>query len=162
MLEDFAIKNGVQSTTRYRKRTGNQKVTKSENPAPSRQTSGRKGGISASKTKSSRQRLKIDASDLRRPVHRPETGRHPYQYQSQHRFSRDFSPLTPSPEEPPQSASPLFTPKSEPFKAPYEVLYSLENVQGVYIDNSPLFSNGYDSAVSPIHDLGQMSASQRY
>ncbi|KAF8865205.1 hypothetical protein BDZ45DRAFT_439246 [Acephala macrosclerotiorum] len=61
VLEPFAIKDGVQSTTRYRKGTSSKKQYPrlggdgSHHPAPSRQLSGRKGGICASKTKLQRQ-----------------------------------------------------------------------------------------------------------
>lgn len=47
-LTEEAIKNGVQSTTRYRK-PGSKKTPKSENPAPQRQRSGAKGGRAARK-----------------------------------------------------------------------------------------------------------------
>lgn len=156
VLEDFAIKDGVQSTTRYRKGTGNKTFTKSENPAPSRQSSGRKGGICASKTKFSRQKTKEDRSDPRRSAQRLDSGRYPYQHQGRSQMTqRQLSPMTPCPESLPSTGS-YFFPKSEPFELPYEEL-CLGNVQGVYSDNGPVFSNGHDSS---FHD--PLCASQRY
>ena len=161
MLEEFAIKDGVQSTTRYRKGTGNKKFTKSDNPAPSRQSSGRKGGICASKTKFSRQRARDDRSDLRCPIQRLDTG-HPYQYASHPQMSqRQVSPIIPCPEIMP-SSSPYFIPKTEHFDLPHEDMCGLGDVQAVYVDDSPLFSNGHDSPVSPFHSPHPISASQRY
>ena len=161
-MEDFAIKDGVQSTTRYRKGTGNKKFTKSENPAPSRQSSGRKGGICASKTKFSRQRVKDDRPDLRRSIQRLDTGRRPYQHQSRSQATqRQVSPMTPCPESLP-SANPYFFPKSEHFEVPYEDMCGLEGVQGVYIDDGPIFSNGHDSPISPFHNSHPMCASEHY
>ncbi|KAG0652188.1 Forkhead box J3 [Hyphodiscus hymeniophilus] len=160
VLEDFAVKDGVQSTTRYRKRTGNLRFTKSENPAPSRQSSGRRGGISASKTKSSRQRVRDDRSEAIGLMQRLDTGRQPYQQQSRSRVPRDFSPMTPCPEDL-SSATPFFSPKSESFEVPYEDM-CLEDVQGVYVDDGPLFSNGPNSPISPFHNLHSTSASQLY
>jgi hypothetical protein len=52
---------------------------------------------------------------------------------------RQRSPLTP-----PQnifSPNPYFFPKSEQFNMPFEDMCGLEDVQGVYIDDGPLFSN---------------------
>lgn len=70
--------------------------------------------------------------------------------------------MTPCPEESLPPASPFFVPKSEPFEVPYEDMCGLEGVQGVYIDDGPLFSNGHDSPISPFHNPHQMSASLRY
>ena len=158
VLEDFAIKDGVQSTTRYRKRTGNQKLIKSEphTLAPLRQSSGRKGYISASKSKYSRHRVRDDHPDSRGPMQRLETGRHPYQHQGRSRSTRNSSPMTPCPEIM-SPASPFFLPKSEEVDVPYEDMYHLEDVQGVCTD-SPLFSNSQDYPFSPFHNT--MHASQ--
>ena len=48
VLEDWAVKDGVKSTTRYRK-PPSRRVHRSENPAPQRQRSGAKGGRAARK-----------------------------------------------------------------------------------------------------------------
>lgn len=149
-MEDFAIKEGVQSTTRYRKGTGNKKFTKSEKPAPSRQSSGRKGGICASKTNSSRQRVSLDH---RRSIQRLDT-RHPYPHQSRCLpTQRQVSPMTPCPESLP-STSPYFFSKSEHSEVRYEDRCGLEDVQGVYIDHDP--------PILPFHKPHSMCASERY
>jgi hypothetical protein len=57
-------------------------------------------------------------------------------------------------------ASPFFLPKNEQFEVPYEDMYGLEDVQGVYADDGPLFNNDTDSPMSPFHN--PMHASQRY
>lgn len=54
VLTEEAIKNGVQSTTRYRKQAGSKKSQKSEHPAPQRQRSGAKGGRAAKKSAKTR------------------------------------------------------------------------------------------------------------
>ena len=48
VLEDWAVKDGVKSTTRYRK-PPSRRAHRSENPAPQRQRSGAKGGRAARK-----------------------------------------------------------------------------------------------------------------
>ncbi|KAK2757043.1 hypothetical protein FQN54_005012 [Arachnomyces sp. PD_36] len=50
MLTEKARREGVQSTTRYRKQGIHKKTAKSEHPAPQRQRSGAKGGRAAKKT----------------------------------------------------------------------------------------------------------------
>ncbi|TAQ91576.1 hypothetical protein B7494_g8 [Chlorociboria aeruginascens] len=144
VLEEFAVKDGVQSTTRYRKGTGNKKFTRSENPAPSRQSSGRKGGICAGKTKLQRQRVN-DRSDSRRSSQRIDTGRRP---QLQHHTrsqakQRHIPPLTPTTDAM-ASSSPYSFAKPEQYNVAYDNLYNLEDVQGVLIDDTPLFTNTPD------------------
>ncbi|KAI1334358.1 hypothetical protein F5Y15DRAFT_294335 [Xylariaceae sp. FL0016] len=60
VLEDWAVNEGVQSTTRYRKGTSNRRQASSHHrvggPLSARATSGRKGGITASKTKAANNR----------------------------------------------------------------------------------------------------------
>ncbi|KAH6669240.1 hypothetical protein B0J14DRAFT_487121 [Halenospora varia] len=145
VLEDFAIKDGVQSTTRYRKGTSAKKFTRSEHPAPARQRSGRKGGISASKTKLHRQRAREERSDPRRPIQRHDILRSQYLQPRSHPTQRQSSPLTPPSHEGIPSSSPYFFPKTKHIEIPFEDVCRLENVQGVDND-SPLFSHGdYDS-----------------
>lgn len=131
----------MQSTTRYRKGTGAKKFMKSENPAPSRQSSGRKGGISASKTKLQRQGR--ERCDPRRSLLRSH-------FSSQtrpHAMSRQSSPLTPpSHENMPAPCNPYFFGKpDQQMEVPYEEMCGLEDVQGVYIDDhGPVFTNSQD------------------
>ena len=161
VLEDFAVKDGVQSTTRYRKRTSNQISTKSENRIPSRQSSGRKGGICASKTRTHGRRIKQDRPDSRCSGHRLEMGQYNYQHRSRSRPPRELSPLTPCPVDLP-SASPNCLMKNNAFDPPYEDL-CLDDVQGVYTDDSgPLFSNAPDSPVSPFQSSYSLSNTQHY
>ncbi|KAN0093770.1 hypothetical protein V8E51_016954 [Hyaloscypha variabilis] len=143
VLEEFAIKDGVQSTTRYRKGTNAKKFMKADPPATTRQHSGRRGGIVPKRdNRHLRDRLK-DRLGSRRPTpcvgmpHNPQ-----YQRGSQTAPQRHRSPLTPPHPEPVFSASPYFFPKPEQFEVPFEeMIGGLEDVQGVYIDDGPLFSN---------------------
>jgi len=144
VLEDFAIKDGVQSTTRYRKGTGAKKFIKSENPQPARQTSGRKGGISASKNKLQRHQRVRDISDSRRSIPRHQILHS--QFPSQMRSMRQSSPLTPPNNEMPPACNPYYFAKAEPQpENPYEEICGLEEVQGVYIDDSPVFVHNQDA-----------------
>ena len=152
----------MQSTTRYRKGTGAKKIGKSENPASSRQSSGRKGGISASKSKLQRQRGKEDRLALGQAMQRIDSGRRlEFQQHTSSRITqRQRSPPTPPPHpESLASNSPYFMPKQEPFEMPFEDMYRLEEVQGVYIDDGPIFSNHQNS-----HNPGPylMNSSHRY
>jgi len=160
VLEDFAIKDGVQSTTRYRKGTGSKKFLRSENPAPARQSSGRKGGISASKGKLQRQRVKDERSDLRRPTPKIDTGRRqPFNHEDRtpQATQRHISPSTPNPESLP-SSSPYFIPKPvEQFEIHYDDMCGLDDVQGVFLDETPLFSNNHNS---PFHNAHPICASR--
>ncbi|TVY35220.1 Fork-head transcriptional regulator [Lachnellula occidentalis] len=149
VLEEFAIKDGVQSTTRYRKGTGAKKFMKTENPAPSRQSSGRKGGISASKTKLQRQQAR---SICLSGTHRSRHG-HGHEFLRSPHFPapRHSSPLTPPTHEniPGVGCNPYFFPKQQQMEMPYEDMCGLQDVQGVYIDdNGPLFANSQDYASS--------------
>lgn len=142
VLEDFAIKDGVQSTTRYRKGTGAKKFTRSDHPAPARQSSGRKGGISASKTKLQKQRAREERSDSRCPIPRHNMLRS--QYTRSHLIPRQNSPITPPSHESIPSPNPYFFPKSENVEMIFEEACRLDNVQGVDSD-SPLFAHSdYD------------------
>lgn len=57
MLADFAVRDGVQSTTRYRKGANTKQSSRSNHPIPARQISGRKGGLCAGKSKSQKRRM---------------------------------------------------------------------------------------------------------
>ncbi|KAK9420796.1 hypothetical protein SUNI508_00887 [Seiridium unicorne] len=65
VLEDWAVKDGVQSTTRYRKTTPSRRGgsashrSQHNHPMTARASSGRKGGIKASKTRSAAQRATL-------------------------------------------------------------------------------------------------------
>lgn len=154
MLEPFAIKDGVQSTTRYRKGTGSKKTIKSENPAPARQMSGREGGNQTHKFK--RQRLREDQynqRDHRRPAITTMNGGMSRAQYSDSMASqipqRQVSPLTPLPESM-HTGSPYFL-KHE-FDMSHDdipIYHTLEDVRGIYMDNnSPLF---VDDHGSPFH-----------
>ncbi|KAG9235594.1 hypothetical protein BJ875DRAFT_266855 [Amylocarpus encephaloides] len=142
VLEEFAIRDGVQSTTRYRKSNGARKLIKSENmPSPSRQNSGRKGGITARNIKIQRQRIRDERADPRRSFHRAESMRPHYPHQGRSNMAhRHSSPATPPNHESIPAPSSYFLPKAEPYEVHYEQLYGLEDVQGVFLD-APLFSH---------------------
>jgi hypothetical protein len=69
--------------------------------------------------------------------------------------------MTPCPESLP-FVHPFFLPKAEQIEVPMEDVCGLEEIQGVYIDDGPLFSNGHDSHLSAFHDPQQTCAAQRY
>ncbi|RDL33265.1 uncharacterized protein BP5553_08704 [Venustampulla echinocandica] len=145
VLEDFAIKDGVQSTTRYRKGTGAKKFVKSDNPTPSRQSSGRKGGISARQTKLQRQRIREERSDSRRGIQKHDTHQSQFlQHTLNQRMQRLSSPSTPPSHENMPSMNPYFLPKAEQLEVPYEDMCGLEVVQGVYLDDGPVFTSNHD------------------
>ncbi|KAE8440397.1 hypothetical protein EG329_008166 [Mollisiaceae sp. DMI_Dod_QoI] len=178
VLEPFAIKDGVQSTTRYRKGTSSKKLPRPSDhnqqqhhhhPAPARQSSGRKGGICASKTKLQRQRTKEDRERMNfdarcgsgsgsgsglgsvRSASRIDSARRAqFERQTRAHISNDRrqrSPLTPPAGEM-ASPAPYFSsfPKveQEQMDVPFEDVYALEDCQGVYLDDGPLFSNGHE------------------
>ncbi|CZS95525.1 uncharacterized protein RCO7_05691 [Rhynchosporium graminicola] len=163
VLEEFAVRDGVQSTTRYRKGAVTKKFIKPGAPAPSRGSSGRKGGMSTKQVQAKVQHQQRHRSggmsikgeeqgdgDPTRSTHSIDnTRRSEYHQQARSQISqRQRSPLTPpsastitSP-----TVAPYFYPKVEQFDMPYEDLYRFEDVSGVCIDNeSPLFSNGADA-----------------
>ncbi|KAH7319469.1 hypothetical protein BKA65DRAFT_102647 [Rhexocercosporidium sp. MPI-PUGE-AT-0058] len=164
VLEEFAVRDGVQSTTRYRKGTGAKKFIKSDTPATSRVVSGRKGGMS---TKQAQAKLQLQQrqrsggmsmkGDERRDNHptratqRIDNARRSgFHQQTRSQISqRQRSPLTPPSANTiasPGQGGPYFFPKMEKLDTPYEDLYRLEDVQGVFVDNgSSLFSNGPDT-----------------
>lgn len=149
------MKDGVQSTTRYRKGTGSKKFFRSDNPAPARQTSGRKGGICAGKSKLQRQRNKDERSDLRRNTSRIDGGRRQnfnHEVTNSRPTQRQISPLTPNAERMP-SSSPYFM-KQEQLEIPYEEIYGLDDVQAVYLDNAALFDeNNHPSSYQHAQSL---------
>jgi hypothetical protein len=158
VLEDWAIKEGVQSTTRYRnKGLGNKKVLKHDTSTACRQNTTRKGGPFG-KTKLRRQRVKEDHQGPRLSIQKVDTGRSQFPHQVRSPIEqRQISPLTPSPRS--LESSPYFHLKSEPIESRYG--YSLRDVQGVYtLDNSPLFCQDQDEE-SPFFN-GYSMANSRY
>ncbi|KAH7403281.1 hypothetical protein BKA64DRAFT_706784 [Cadophora sp. MPI-SDFR-AT-0126] len=165
VLEEFAIRDGVQSTTRYRKGTGSKRFIRSETPAPSRVVSGRKGGISTKQGQAQaklqhqqRQRSGVmmkggderrDNNPTRATQRIDNTRRSDLHQQTRSQISRrQRSPLTPPSANIVASPGhgPYFFPKTEQVDVSFEDLYRFEDVQGVCIDNeSPLFSNGSDA-----------------
>jgi hypothetical protein len=150
VLEDFAIKDGVQSTTRYRKGTGAKKFIKNDHPATARQASGRQGGIITRQT-NLRRRVKGELPRSRRSTQTIFNGRRGVfqDYQEMARTAqRHTSPLTPPSVEHHASGPYLYDTDN----------FSLGDVQGVYLDD-PLFSNSSDSMNFPnAHTL----AAQRF
>ena len=141
-MEDFAIKDGVQSTTRYRKGTGSKRFVGSEAPAPARQMSGRRGRNYASKNRvRDQQRLRDSYPNIQRPYPRVNTRRPPFNHTFEPEPQRNISPLTPRQDS--TSGSPYFLPhvKREQDNISYEdiPIYNLGDIKGVYGD-SPLFS----------------------
>ncbi len=63
MLEPSAVKDGVKSTTRYRKRVLKKSSKKSRNPCPRRRQSGAKGGRVQARLRHAAKPEKLD--DLR-------------------------------------------------------------------------------------------------
>ena len=146
------MRDGVQSTTRYRKGAGSKRAARSGN-LTARQTSGRKGGLCASKPKLQRQKIKEERAD-RRSTPRVDISRQMQLHPSSRavKQERQRSPLTPPNLE--SVSSPYFFPKSEPLDVPFEDIYGLEDVQGVYIDDhGALFSKGQQSPFSSKHRL---------
>jgi hypothetical protein len=143
-LEEFAVRHGVQSTTRYRKGTGNKKAARSDNPTPARQTPGRKGGLCASKMKLQRLKTTEDRAD-RRSTPRIDTSRQLQLNRSSRAVTRRQAlPLTPPNLE--NVSSPYCFSQGTPLDVPCEDIYGLEDVQGVYVeDHEPIFSNGQPS-----------------
>ncbi|KAG4430766.1 hypothetical protein IFR05_013751 [Cadophora sp. M221] len=169
VLEEFAVRDGVQSTTRYRKGTGSKKAIKPNTPASCRVVSGRKGGVS---TKQAQTQAKLQLQQRQRrggmgmtmkggerrdnhPTHATHridnTRRSELHQQTRSQISqRQRSPLTP-PSATAIAPSPcqgpyFFPPKPEQFDSPYD-LYQFQDVQDVCIDDgSSLFSNGADDA----------------
>ncbi|KAK2625523.1 hypothetical protein QTJ16_004835 [Diplocarpon rosae] len=157
VLEDFAIKDGVQSTTRYRKGTGAKKFIRSDTPSHSRVASGRRGGFSTKAAKLQRQRerqqrAKGDERDLARvdSFYRSQNLQQ-QQAQSQTHMpqsnvsQRQRSPLTPTSAVGP---SPYFFGKQEEPDSPFD-MYRLDEIHGVCVDDSPVFSNGGADAHLP-------------
>ena len=150
VLEDFAITDGVQSTTRYRKGNSNKRFIKSESPVAPRQTSARRAGPYASKANLQRQRGKDDRSDLRRtdPYPRPDARSHmhcsgDYDDPPQHIPRRQISPLTPNVESLPYFYPPV---KHEQIESDYDSfpMCGLENVHSVFEDG-PLFASPFSN-----------------
>ncbi|KAH9215164.1 hypothetical protein DL95DRAFT_388872 [Leptodontidium sp. 2 PMI_412] len=165
VLEEFAVRDGVQSTTRYRKGAGSKKFTKSDTPASCRVVSGRKGSKSTKQAQAhaklqlqQRQRsgvmgtaMKADERRDNHPTHathRIDNTRRS-EFHQQTRSQRQRSPLTPPSANTIASSCQgpyFFPPKIEQFDTPYEDMYQFQDVQDVCIDDgSSLFSNGADA-----------------
>lgn len=168
-MEDFAIRDGVQSTTRYRKGTGSKKYAKAESaqsqnyPSRHNYNSIRKSSFHSGKGKLPRQRGRDDPS-LRRMLpatSRSEPARYPVSqfHTSNVTFvprSPQGSPLTPAPE-----SSGTYSPviKEENYNPAYDH-YTLEDCQGVLPDDhDPLFMDNQNSQFMQIHP---MCASNQY
>ncbi|KAG9241569.1 hypothetical protein BJ878DRAFT_427841 [Calycina marina] len=144
VLEDFAIRDGVQSTTRYRRATGNKKFAKSETPTHSRHTPPR------SRAKFQRQRAQENNHSSSRHSPYPSADMKGIFLHSRN-FGTDpqlvgtgqLSPRA-STHSNITSGSPYFYPdvKPEPLDPNYTNLpiYTLEDVHGVCTDG-PLFSH---------------------
>lgn len=128
----------MQSTTRYRKGTANKKFIRSETPAPSRQISGRKGGMS---TKNSTRSRRGDRNRHRMP--RIDTARRPlFQHHNRSLNDRQRSPLTPPH---PEAPSPYYFQKlKQGYDLGFEGMCGLGDVQGVHIDDSPVFATNHE------------------
>lgn len=105
ILTDYAIKHGVQSTTRYRKTGGVKRGTSNRVPAIQRQRSGAKGGRAACRAaRLRRQEQNVQSqpatvSSINSPPYPSTTGSATpshYDYQSAY----DYSPATPAYEQP--------------------------------------------------------------
>ncbi|KAH8813088.1 hypothetical protein F5884DRAFT_323150 [Xylogone sp. PMI_703] len=104
VLADFAIRDGVQSTTRYRKGATGKHSTRSRHPIPARQISGRKGGLCAGKSKSQKRRVTSPESSPRKRIRSSEVEQdeNHHQYNSPYdtasqgfQSHRDVSPPSP-------------------------------------------------------------------
>ncbi|KAA8575621.1 hypothetical protein EYC84_004747 [Monilinia fructicola] len=171
VLEEFAIKDGVQSTTRYRKGNGSKKSAKAEGvlnqSCPGRQQNYnaiRKPSFhSTSKGKLQRQRGRDDPASRRiLPVSsRSESVRYPASHFHASNVTSDArsprrSPLTPAPE-----SSGTYSPviKEENFNAARE-FYRFEDCQGVFPDDhAPVFMDTQNSQFMQGHP---MCASNQY
>lgn len=159
VLEDFAIREGVQSTTRYRKGTGAKKFIKNDHPAAARQASGRRGGYvtSSLNRRSGKEILRTRKST--QTIGR--AARQEFQHQSEiSRNERRISPLTPPSAERHPSGPYFFSKSSQDLlESPYDPdNFGLGDVQGVYLDG-PLFSN------DPVHEnphFGHSFPNQRF
>ncbi|KAI9737661.1 MAG: hypothetical protein M1818_005665 [Claussenomyces sp. TS43310] len=137
VLEDFAIKDGVTPTTRYRK-NNKPKGARPHYPAVSRQAAGHAGGTVAARAKS-QQRSKQDlkpTSGLTRMQRRMDSpARYPL---ISYPNSRHLSPTTPTigeimPISGPYYMKPVFD------GLQYDMDYTCGNVNGILDDGGPLF-----------------------
>lgn len=79
ILTENAIRNGVQSTTRYRKNVSGKRVNNNRTPAPLRQRSGAKGGRAAKRAASLRKKEHpIHHDQLELPLEYPLTSMYDY------------------------------------------------------------------------------------
>ena len=147
VLEPSAIKEGVKSTTRYRKSMSNKKVAKSSHPAPERQRSGVKGGKAARKALKVRRSTPFDESGPQSvqdaPMESVETLLH----------NNTRHPLTPTSLWTPESTNSfLATPSRSltPMKTE-QIAFSYGDIAGVTCDipAGPLFSDEYSQNHDP-------------
>ncbi|KAF7871615.1 hypothetical protein EAF04_003722 [Stromatinia cepivora] len=170
VLEDFAIRDGVQSTTRYRKGTGSKKFAKAEStqspnhPSRHNYNAMRKPSFhSIGKGKILRQRGREDPAPRRmiptssrsEPARYPGSQFHASNVTSVSRSPRR-SPLTPTPDCP-GIYSPVI--KEENYNPAYD-LYRFEDCQGVLPDDhDPLFMDNQNPQFMQVHP---MCASNQY
>ncbi|KAI9648537.1 hypothetical protein NHQ30_003172 [Ciborinia camelliae] len=170
VLEDFAVRDGVQSTTRYRKGTSSKKYAKTESTPsqsyPSRHNYNaiRKPSLhSIGKGKLQRQRVREDPTSRRML---PTCSRsEPTKYPGSHSYASNMasdsrsprrSPLTPAPE-----SSGTYSPaiKEENYNPAYDD-YRFEDCQGVLLDDQdPIFMDNQSSRFMQVHP---MCASNQY
>ncbi|APA09913.1 hypothetical protein SS1G_05834 [Sclerotinia sclerotiorum 1980 UF-70] len=159
VLEDFAIKSGVQSTTRYRKGTGSKKYAKAEStPSRHNYNAMRKSSFhSNGKGKLLRQRGREDPNPRRmiptssrsEPARYPGSQLHASNVNSVSRSPRR-SPPTPAPEGP-GIYSPVI--KEENYNPAYD-LYRFEDCQGVLPDDhDPLFMDNQNPQFMQVHPM---------
>jgi hypothetical protein len=163
-LQEFAIRDGVQSTTRYRKGTGAKRYIRPEHH--SRSYAARHGHnavrkptfYSAGKERAQRQRDRDDYTSPQRPVttssevhSENSTGQNRIPNMTAISVSPRLSPITPR--------QPDFRPyspviKQESYEHAYD-LYRFEDCQGVLSDNaSPLFMDEQTSSqFMPPHSM---------
>ncbi|EKD18127.1 forkhead domain-containing protein [Drepanopeziza brunnea f. sp. 'multigermtubi' MB_m1] len=191
VLEEFAIRDGVQSTTRYRKGTSSKKSSRNETPSLARVVSGRRGGISTKQAKQQQQQQRQqrakddqrrdfsrssqrgDSMRMRRPQYQQQQHDSPSHIIQSSQQQRQRSPLTPpsavdffAPSAAAATTSPYFFGgmKVEQESSPYDdmhQLYRLDDVQGC-VEDSPLFSSNGDGGDVHFHTGPSMSSSQQY
>ncbi|CAD6441729.1 dc8c2459-97a9-41ee-940f-0d3d8b19f99a [Sclerotinia trifoliorum] len=159
VLEDFAIRSGVQSTTRYRKGTGSKKYAKAEStPSPNHLSRHNYNAMrkpsfhSTGKGKLLRQRGREDPSPRRMistSSRYPGSQFHASNVNSVSRSPRR-SPPTPTPE-----CRGIYSPviKEENYNPAYD-LYRFEDCQGVLPDDhGPLFMDNQNPQFMQVHPM---------
>ena len=100
VLTELAIKNGVQSTTRYRKTGGAKKTNLNRVPAVQRQRSGAKGGQAARRAAKLRRREQAEYQQLVSPLQALSTPSSfecsdPYACTAETDYLSNYAPVTP-------------------------------------------------------------------